>query len=96
MTDATGELLSGAHGAWAAARTRIETGNRLRRWWVRRFGSRSLGMLFDAEWGDLARYNADRHRGVQFDPDYVEGMAARQAAFNAMQAARDASPESAG
>lgn len=38
--------------------------------------------LFEDLWGDLARYNAEIHRGVQHTPERQAEMATKQAAYD--------------
>lgn len=52
-------------------------------WWVRHFGSRRLQRDFDAQWGELARYNSEVARGILHTPEHRERMALQQAAFDA-------------
>lgn len=41
-----------------------------------------FGAKWEAEWGDLARYNADVNRGLVHPQEYAERMAEKQALYN--------------
>lgn len=44
--------------------------------------SRTIEREFNRKWGDLARYNDERSRGIVHDPAYVSAMAEKQAAYD--------------
>ncbi len=49
---------------------------------------RKREMDFNAQWGDLATYNAEVYRGIVHRPEYAAMMAAKQDVYNAMMRAR--------
>jgi hypothetical protein len=58
-------------------------------WFGRKRESRiDQEMEWNAKWGDLARYNTERSKGIVHTPEYDAEMAANQEAFNAEQLER--------
>lgn len=43
---------------------------------------RRNGEIFEQKWGDLARYNAEKARGIAHTAEYNAKMAVKQAAYD--------------